>query len=59
MNEVVYYMITPSERTFVRDIIQDLMALADPSEYLQEEVNQAFEILDSLNKTTIKENNDE
>ena len=46
-------MITNSEVEYIRDILYSLEALADPSEYLQEEVKQAFEILDNLNKTKL------
>lgn len=59
MNNGIFYMITASEKGFIRDILYDLSALAEPSEYLQEEVNQAFEILDNLNKTQLKETEDE
>ncbi len=50
-----YYIMTESEKRFVRDILYDLSAIADPSEYLQEEVSQAFEILDKLESTNVKE----
>jgi len=46
---------TESEKRFVRDILYDLQAIADPSEYLQEEVSQALEILDTLASTKVKE----
>ena len=49
-------MITNSEKDYVRDILYDLKALADPSEFLQEEVDEAMKILDNLSKTEIKEN---
>ncbi len=41
-------VLTQSERNFIADIIKDLAALADPSEYLGEEVDQAIEILELL-----------
>ena len=44
------YMITTGEIQFVTDVLQDLVSLADPSEYLEGEVTQAFEILNSLDK---------
>jgi len=52
---IEYLIITKSERNFVRDILYDLSALTDPSEYLQEEISQAFEILDKLETTKVKE----
>ena len=41
-------MITPSEVNYVIDILTELVALTDPSEFLQEEVDQATELLESL-----------
>lgn len=41
-------MITAGELRYVRDIINDLAAIADPSEFLEEEVDEAIRILDSL-----------
>lgn len=41
-------MITAGEIQYVRDILKDLAAIADPSEYLEEEVDEAIRILDSL-----------
>lgn len=42
------HMITAGELRFVRDVLYDLSALADPSEYLEEDVQEAYRILDSL-----------
>ncbi len=44
------YMITTGEIQFVTDVLQDLVSLADPSEYLEGEVREAFKILGSLDK---------
>ena len=46
---------TESEKRFVRDVFYDLQAITDPSEYLQEEISQVFEILDKLETTNVKE----
>ena len=40
--------ISKGEVQFVIDIIGDLTALSDPSEYLQDEVEEALEILKKL-----------
>lgn len=39
------YMISAEEIRYIIDIIEELIALADPSEYLEEEVNHALTIL--------------
>lgn len=39
---------TSGELSFVKEVLVDLAAIADPSEYLKEEVDQAVQILDSL-----------
>lgn len=41
-------MLTSLEITFIRDIIKDLTALVEPSEYTKEEVDQALELLNKL-----------
>lgn len=41
-------MITAGELRFVRDVIYDLAAIVDPSEILEEDVAEAYRILDSL-----------
>ena len=55
MSEGILFMITATETEYIRDIVYDLAALADPSEFLQEEVEAVYEILDNLNKTKLKE----
>lgn len=41
-------MITAGELRFVRDILEELCAIADPSEYLEEDIQEAIRILNSL-----------
>jgi len=41
-------MITAGEVQFVRELIYDLSALADPSDYVEKEINEACNILDKL-----------
>ena len=44
-------MISPSEVSFIQDLLVELRSLTDePSGYLAEKVEQAIEILDSLKK---------
>ena len=44
-------MISPSEVSFIQDLLVELRSLTDePSDYLAEEVDQAIDILDSLKK---------
>lgn len=42
------FMITAGEVQFVKEIIYELTSLADPSEFFEEEVQQAYDILDKL-----------
>ena len=39
---------TAGELSYVKDVLLDLVAIADPSEYLKGEVHDAIQILDSL-----------
>ena len=41
-------MISTSEVNFISDLLSELLALTDPSEYLQDEVDQALELLAAL-----------
>ena len=41
-------MISSQEIQFISDIIRDLQALAEPSEYLESEVHEALRLLGSL-----------
>ena len=41
-------MITESEVHFVKEVMQELAALADPSEFLGEEITEAYTILDKI-----------
>lgn len=42
------FMITAGEVQFIKDLIYDLSALADPSDYVEKEINEAYIILDKL-----------
>ena len=42
------HMISTSEVNFISDLLSELLALTDPSEYLQDEVDQALELLAAL-----------
>lgn len=46
-------MISSQEIQFIADIIRDLKALADPSEYLESEVHEALRLLGSLESMPI------
>jgi len=46
------YLLTETERDFVRDILNGLVEITDPSECVEEEVGQAVEILSSLKHIT-------
>jgi len=41
-------MITAGEVYFIKEVIRDLCALADPSEYYEGEVDEALNLLDKL-----------
>lgn len=41
-------MLTESEVIFIKDLLEQLSSAADPSEYTQEEVNLALELLNKL-----------
>ena len=51
-------MITKGELHYVIEILEELMALADPSEYLEEEAAEAINILRSLNLEEINMNDE-
>ena len=42
------FMITESEVHFVKEVMQELAALADPSEFLGDEIAEAYTILDKI-----------
>jgi len=46
MSEV--FMITQGEIFFIKELIVELSALADPSEYIEGEVEEAVELLEKL-----------
>lgn len=62
-------MITGGEIRFIQDLLEELLALSDTSEYYAKEVSDAIELLDKLKKydtkkvveyfETIKEEEDE
>lgn len=41
-------MLTATEVVFLKDLIQQLSALAEVSEYTQNEIDEALELIDSL-----------
>lgn len=41
-------MLTATEVDFIKDVIEQLSSIADPSEYTDREVEEAIEILDKL-----------
>lgn len=41
-------MLTATEIVFLKDIIEQLAVLADPSDYTQSEIDQALELIDTL-----------
>lgn len=43
-------MITSTEIQFISDVLSDLAAIADPSEYLENEVEEALLILKSTQR---------
>lgn len=48
MKSGVFYMLTATEVQHIKNVIQDLMALADASEYTEKEAHDAIEILDKI-----------
>lgn len=40
---------------FLKDLLQELASMADASDYYKGEVNQAFELLDQLDKLSVEE----
>ena len=48
-------MLTSAEIYYIKDIIQQLAALVDSSEYTEKEVEDVLELLDSLKPTKTEE----
>ena len=48
MNKGIFYMLTATEVQHIKNVIQDLMALADASEYTEQDAHQAIEILNKI-----------
>lgn len=48
VNRVSIYMITGGEIRFIQDLLEELLALADTSEYYAKEVSDAIELLEKL-----------
>lgn len=43
-------MITNGELSFIREVFNDLVAIADPNEYFEGEVKEALDLLDQLSQ---------
>ena len=44
----LFYMLTATEVLHIKNVIQDLLAIADPSEYTEQDVHHAIELLDKI-----------
>lgn len=42
------YMLTATEVNFIKEVLEQLSLVADPSEYTEREVEEALEILNSI-----------
>lgn len=48
MNKGIFYMLTATEVQHLKDVITELMSVANPGEYNEEEAHQAVELLSKL-----------
>jgi hypothetical protein len=48
MNKGIFYMLTATEVQHIKNTFQDLLAIADPSEYTEQDVHHAIELLDKI-----------
>lgn len=48
-------MITQGEINFVKELIMELVTLADPSEYTEGEVQEAIDLLDKLSTHNLEQ----
>jgi hypothetical protein len=48
-------MITQGEIFFIKELIVELSALADPSEYIEGEVQEAIDLLDKLSRYNLEQ----
>ena len=53
MSEV--FMITQGEIFFIKELIVELSALADPSEYIEGEVQEAIDLLNKLSRYNLEQ----
>ncbi len=49
------FMITQGEIFFIKELIVELSALADPSEYIEGEVQEAIDLLDKLSRYNLEQ----
>ena len=55
MSKGIFYMLTATEVQHLKEVITELMAVANPGEYNEEEAHQAIELLSKLNAMDTEE----